>query len=81
MFVYFLGKRTIDYTRFAQIAGVKTFRSHDARHVWTDSLANQTSLILKEAYALSANHSVATQQKHYVSNFMNSMKKVRFIYS
>ena len=69
----------MDYTRFAKIAGVKEFRSHDARHVWTDSLANQTSLILKEAYALSANHSVQTQQKHYVSKFMNRMKKVIFV--
>ena len=69
-------KRSVDYSRFAKIAGVKIFHSHDTRHVWTDSLSNQTSLVLKEAYALSANHSVATQQKEYVSNFMNTLKKV-----
>ena len=69
-------KRPIDYSRFARIAGVKQFRSHDTRHMWTDSLSNQTSLILREAYALSANHSVATQQKTYVSNFLNTIKKV-----
>ena len=73
------GHRVVDYSRFAKIAGVKVFHSHDTRHVWTDSLSNQTSLVLKEAYALSANHSVATQQKHYVSNFMNTLKKVNCI--
>ena len=73
-------KRGVDYSRFAAIAGVKDFHSHDTRHVWTDSLASHTSLILREAYAMSANHSVATQQKHYVSNFVNRMKKVcRFV--
>ena len=74
------GKRSVDYSRFAIIAGVKVFHSHDTRHVWTDSLASHTSLLLREAYAMSANHSVATQQKHYVSKFVDKMKKVsRFV--
>ena len=69
--------RTIDFSRFAKIAGMKEFKSHDSRHMWTDALSNQQSLMLREAGAVAANHSLETQQRYYVSNYLTTMKKVR----
>ena len=66
-------KRTLDFSRFARIAGVKAFKSHDSRHMWTDALSNQQSLILREAAATAANHSLATQQTYYVSNYLTNL--------
>ena len=68
--------RQIDFSRFARIAGVKDFHSHNSRHMWTDALSNQQSLLLREAAAIAANHSVETQQQYYVSNYLTTMKKV-----
>ena len=73
------GKRVVNFGRYAKIAGVARYKSHDSRHVWSDALADQHDLIFREAVAMAANHSVATQQKHYVSNFTNMMKKVNNI--
>ena len=89
------GKRVINFGRYAKIAGVARYKSHDSRyvgfcffnpvshdlfrHVWSAALADQHDLIFREAVALAANHSVATQQKHYVSNFTNKLKKVSWL--
>ena len=73
------GKRVVNFGRYAKIAGVARYKSHDSRHVWSDALADQHDLIFREAVAMAANHSVATQQKSYVSNFTNRMKKVSLI--
>ena len=69
-------QRAIDFSRFAKIAGVKHFHSHDSRHMWTDALSNQQSLLLREAAAVAANHSLETQQRYYVSNYLTTLKKV-----
>ena len=71
------GKRAVNFGRYAKIAGVARYKSHDSRHVWSDALADQHDLIFREAVALAANHSVATQQANYISNFTNTMKKAK----
>ena len=56
------------FSQFCQITGYMEFTTHMARKIFASWVTGQKSARLSECAAFAANHSVAIQQSHYVSN-------------